>query len=111
MVSVKEAIIFKLTNEGFFIVFDDVIKFETLKELLKQKFDESEEFFNGVKLKTIIRGRTFFGEEFEEIKEIIKEKTGFDDIIEDCIEEIEDSIEFGNLSERIGTFLEDYVND
>ena len=35
----------------------------------------------------------------------------FDDIIEDCIEEIEDSIEFGNLSERIGTFLEDYVND
>jgi len=80
---VKEAIVFKLTNEGFFIVFNELIKFEMLKELLKQKFDESEEFFNGAKLKTIIRGRYFTEKEFEEIKQIISERTGFEDIIEE----------------------------
>ena len=74
---------FKLTNEGFFIVLDEMVKFEVLKELLKQKFEESEDFFNGANLKTIVRGRSFFGEEFEEIKQIIKEKTGFDDIVEE----------------------------
>lgn len=83
MVSLKEAIVFKLTNEGFFIVFDEMIKFEVLKELLKQKLDESEDFFLGVKLKAIIRGRIFEEKELEEIKQIITEKTGFDDIIEE----------------------------
>jgi len=80
---VKEAIVFKLTNEGFFIVFDEIIKFEELKELLKQKFDDSEEFFNGLKLKTIIRGRCFQDNELAEIKQIITEKTGFDEITEE----------------------------
>jgi len=80
---VKEAVIFKLTKEGFFIVFDEFVKFTVLKELLKQKFEDSEEFFDGVKLKTIIRGRTFSEQEFEEIKQIITDNTGFDDITEE----------------------------
>lgn len=79
----KEAIRFKLTIEGFFIVFDEIIKFKVLKELLKQKFDESEEFFNGGNMKIILKGRTFSENEFNEIKQIIIEKTGFEDIIEE----------------------------
>lgn len=82
----NDLVTFKLTKEAFSIIFNEGIPFEALKQILIKKFDESAHFFDGVKYKTVLKGRNFSKEEFDEIKEIIKEKIGFDEIEEEKIE-------------------------
>lgn len=80
-----EAVTFKMSKNGLSIILDESMDFLTAKRLLKKKFEESEEFFKGAKLKTIVKGKELSSEEFDEIKELIFEKTGFDDVTEDVI--------------------------
>lgn len=107
----KDKVVFKLTKDGFFIVFDEAVKFSILKELLKQKFEDSEDFFHGVKLKTVLRGRYFEDEEFNEIKNIITDITGFDDITQEIpkfdwqANDIEGSTKFYRGTMRCGTSI------
>lgn len=81
----NDLVTFKLTKEAFSIIFNEGIPFEALKQILIKKFDESAHFFDGVKYKTILKGRNFSGEEIEELKEIIKDKIGFEEIEEEKI--------------------------
>lgn len=80
-----EAVTFKMSKKGLSIILDGSMDFFTTKKLLKKKLDESEEFFKGTKLKTILKGKELNTQEFEEIKELIFEKTGFDDVTEDVV--------------------------
>ena len=56
-----------------------------IKRLLKKKLEESKEFFQGVILKTTIKGRDLEKYELDELRNIISEETGFDDISEDVV--------------------------
>lgn len=80
-----EIVTFKMSKDGLSVILDESLDFLTIKKALKKKLGESQEFFKGAKLKTVIKGRELGTKEFEEIKQIIFEKTGFDDITEDII--------------------------
>ncbi len=80
-----EAVTFKLTKNGLIIVLDDNLDFAMIKRLLKKKLEESKEFFQGVILKTTIKGRDLEKYELDELRNIISEETGFDDISEDVV--------------------------
>ena len=80
-----EAVTFKMTKNGLSVILDESLDFLTVKKLLKKKLEESEEFFKGAKLKTVIKGRELDTKEFNAIKDLIFEKTGFDDITEDIV--------------------------
>ncbi len=80
-----EAVTFKLTRNGLIIVLDDNLDFAMIKRLLKKKLEESKEFFQGVILKTTIKGRDLEEYELNELRTIISEETGFDDISEDVV--------------------------
>ena len=80
-----EAVTFKLTKNGLIIVLDDNLDFAMIKRLLKKKLEESKEFFQGVILKTTIKGRDLEKYELDELRTIISEETGFDDISEDVV--------------------------
>ena len=82
----NELVTFKLTKDAFLIIFSSEIPFEKLKQILIKKFEESAKFFDGVKYKTILKGRTFEEDELYELKEIIKEKIGFEEIEEEVIQ-------------------------
>ena len=79
----NDLVTFKLTKEAFLIIFNEGIPFNALKQLLIKKLDESAQFFNGVKCKTLLKGRNFSEEEVEELKKIIKEKIGFEEVEEE----------------------------
>lgn len=79
----NDLVTFKLTKEAFSIIFNEGIPFNALKQILIKKFDESAQFFDGVKYKTILKGRNFSEEEVEELKKIIKEKIGFEEVAEE----------------------------
>ena len=51
-----EAVTFKMTKNGLSVILDESLDFLTVKKLLKKKLEESEEFFKGAKLKTVIKG-------------------------------------------------------
>ena len=70
----NDLVTFKLTKEAFSIIFNEGIPFDALKQILIKKFEESAKFFDGVKYKTILKGRNFTEEELDELKEVIKEK-------------------------------------
>lgn len=80
-----EAVTFKLTKNGLSIVLDDNLDFGTIKRLLKKKLVDSKEFFQGGKVKTIIKGRDLEKYELEELKQLITGETGFDEISEEVI--------------------------
>jgi len=80
-----EAVTFKLTKNGLIIVLDDNLDFASIKRLLKKKLEESKDFFQGVLLKTVIKGRELEKYELEELKQLIHSETGFDDITEDVV--------------------------
>jgi hypothetical protein len=77
----NDLVTFKLTKEAFLIIFNEGIPFDALKQILIKKFEESAKFFDGVKYKTILKGRNFTEEELAELKEIIK---AIDAIVENC---------------------------
>jgi len=81
----KESIVFKLTNEAFYVIIKEEMSFDRLKNKLDEKFRNSEDFFNGMKIRTIVTGRDFTDEEFFEVKGIINQNTGFEDIEEEKI--------------------------
>ena len=81
----NDLITFKLKNEVFSIIFTEGIPFEALKKILIAKLEESSHFFEGTKLRTILKGRSFSKTEFEEIKEIITRVIKFDNIEEEKI--------------------------
>ena len=81
----NELITFKLTKKAFYIVFDKNIPFKMLKDLLIKKLEDASNFFDGVKLKTILKGRSFSTSEVMEIKNILYESIGFEEIEEEKI--------------------------
>lgn len=80
-----ETVTFKMNKSGLGIILDDSPDFPAVKRSLMKKLTESEEFFQGAKMKVIIKGRELEKEEFEELKELIFEKTGFEDVSEDIV--------------------------
>lgn len=108
----KESIVFKLTNEAFYVIIKEEMSFDRLKNKLDEKFKNSEDFFNGMKIRTIVTGRDFTDEEFFEIKGIINQNTGFEDIEEEKIKfdwsesTITDKTKFYRGTLRSGSRLE-----
>ena len=108
----SESIVFKLTNEAFYVIIKEEMSFERLKNKLNEKFSNSEDFFNGMKIKTIVTGRDFTDEEFFEVKGIINQNTGFEDIEEEKIKfdwsesTITDKTKFYRGTLRSGSRLE-----
>ena len=80
-----EAVTFKMTKKGLSIILDDGMDFITVKKLLKKKLEESQDFFKGTKLKTVIKGRELDTKEFNTLRDIVFEMTGFDDVTEDVV--------------------------
>lgn len=80
-----EAVTFKLTKNGLIILLDDNLDFSTIKRLLKKKLEESKDFFQGVMLKTTIKGRELEKYELDELRQIISTETGFSEIEEDVV--------------------------
>jgi len=78
-----EAVTFKLTKNGLRIVLDDNLDFASIRRLLKKKLEESKDFFQGARLKTVIQGRDLEKHEFDELYKIINEETGFFEIEEE----------------------------
>lgn len=78
-----EAVTFKLTKSGLRIVLDDNLDFASIRRLLKKKLEESKDFFQGARLKTVIQGRDLEKHEFDELYKIINEETGFYEIEEE----------------------------
>ncbi|MBP3284563.1 MAG: septum site-determining protein MinC [Clostridia bacterium] len=78
-----EAVTFKLTKDGLRIVLDDNLDFASIRRLLKKKLEESKDFFQGARLKTVIQGRDLEKHEFDELCKIINEETGFYEIEEE----------------------------
>ena len=70
----NDLVTFKLTKEAFSIIFNEGIPFDALKQILIKKIEESAKFFDGIKYKTVLKGRFFSEEELIELKEIIREK-------------------------------------
>ena len=81
----NELVTFKLTKDAFYIVFDENIPFKMLKDLLIKKLEDAANFFDGVKLKTILKGRSFSKSEVMEIKNILYESIGFEEVEEEKI--------------------------
>lgn len=78
-----EAVTFKLTKNGLRIILDDNLDFASIRRLLKKKLEESKDFFQGARLKTVIQGRDLEKHEFDELYKIINEETGFYEIEEE----------------------------
>lgn len=78
-----EAVTFKLTKNGLRIILDDNLDFASIRRLLKKKLEESKDFFQGARLKTVIQGRDLEKHEFDELYKIINEETGFFEIEEE----------------------------
>ena len=78
-----EAVTFKLTKNGLRIILDDNLDFASIRRLLKKKLEESKDFFQGARLKTVLQGRDLEKHEFDELYKIINEETGFYEIEEE----------------------------
>lgn len=78
-----EAVTFKLTKNGLRIILDDNLDFASIRRLLKKKLEESKDFFQGARLKTVLQGRDLEKHEFDELYKIINEETGFFEIEEE----------------------------
>lgn len=94
----ENAIVFKGTKEGLYIILKDDADFETIKTHLDRKIKPSRKFFEGAKIVNI-KGKKLSLDEYDEIKSILQDDynmtvTGkYDEVSQDVIAEVEDTKE------------------
>ncbi|MGE5629903.1 MAG: septum site-determining protein MinC [Caulobacteraceae bacterium] len=69
------AVIFKGTKEGLYIILKDEMNLATIKDNLDKKIKPSKRFFEGAKIMNF-KGKHLTEEEFDELKELIEQEYG-----------------------------------
>lgn len=101
----ENAIVFKGTKEGLYIILRDDVDFETIRVHLEKKIKPSRKFFEGAKIVNI-KGKKLSLSEYNEIKDILQndynmEVTGkYDEAIQDIIvetEEVKEHLTYASL--------------
>ena len=75
MNTTNNAVIIKGNKYGIVVVLSSDVKFDTLKELVAEKFKESSKFFENANMAISFEGRDLTNEEQREILDIIQENT------------------------------------
>ena len=94
----ENAIVFKGTKDGLYIILKDDADFETIKAHLDRKIKPSRKFFEGAKIVNI-KGKRLSLVEYDEIKSILQDDynmtvTGrYDEVSQDVIVEMDDGKE------------------
>ena len=74
-VMAENAVIFKGTKEGLYIILKEEMDLETIKSNLDKKIKPSKRFFEGAKIMNF-KGKKLSQEEFDELKEVIEQEYG-----------------------------------
>lgn len=71
----ENAVIFKGTKEGLYIILKEDMDLETIKSNLDKKIKPSKRFFEGARIMNF-KGKSLTKEEFNELKEVIEQEYG-----------------------------------
>ncbi|HYE81262.1 MAG TPA: septum site-determining protein MinC [Clostridia bacterium] len=71
----ENAVIFKGTKEGLYIILKEDMDLDTIKSNLDKKIKPSKRFFEGAKIMNF-KGKNLTQEEFDELKEVIEQEYG-----------------------------------
>ncbi len=71
----ENAVIFKGTKEGLYIILKEEMDIDTIKYNLDKKIKPSKRFFEGAKIMNF-KGKRLTQEEFDELKEVIEQEYG-----------------------------------
>ncbi|KUO72157.1 MAG: hypothetical protein APF77_09615 [Clostridia bacterium BRH_c25] len=71
----ENAVIFKGTKEGLYIILKEDMDLDTIKYNLEKKIKPSKRFFEGAKIMNF-KGKKLTQEEFDELKEVIEQEYG-----------------------------------
>ncbi|HWQ30654.1 MAG TPA: septum site-determining protein MinC [Negativicutes bacterium] len=71
----ENAVIFKGTKEGLYIILKEDMDLDTIKSNLDKKIKPSKRFFEGAKIMNF-KGKRLTQEEFDELKEVIEQEYG-----------------------------------
>jgi len=74
-VMAENAVIFKGTKEGLYIILKEDMDLDTIKYNLEKKIKPSKRFFEGAKIMNF-KGKKLTQEEFDELKEVIEQEYG-----------------------------------
>ncbi|HOE56964.1 MAG TPA: septum site-determining protein MinC [Bacillota bacterium] len=71
----ENAVIFKGTKEGLFVILKEEMDLDTIKSNLGKKIKPSKRFFEGAKIVNF-KGKNLTQEEFDELKEVMEQEYG-----------------------------------